>query len=210
MQRKMYQKRRLEIALSKLRPHPSPKAYLEQYTIPPNLAAEILYLAAYTYEDIVGKTVSDLGCGTGSLGIGAAILGAKEVIGVDLDVAAVKEAQHNASMLRVHKVTSWIVADIDVLRGTFDTVVQNPPFGVQRRTADRRFLQKALEVGEVVYSLHKSGMPNREFIKSLVRKCEGNVDGIFQMKLVIPPTFNFHRKRKYQVNVDLYRIVKRK
>lgn len=206
---KMYQKRRLEIALSKLKPHPSPKAYLEQYTIPPNLAAEILCLAAYTYGDIVGKTVSDLGCGTGRLGIGAAILGAKEVIGVDLDPVAVKEAKCNARMLRAHKVTSWIVAEIDALCGTFDTVVQNPPFGVQRRTADRRFLQKALEIGKVVYSIHKSGISNREFIKSLVRRCGGTVDRIFQMKLVIPPTFPFHQKRKYPVNVDLYRIVKR-
>lgn len=210
MQKKMYQKQRLEIALSRLKPHPSPKTYLEQYTIPSNLAAEILYLAAYTYKDIVGKTITDLGCGTGRLGIGAAILGANEVVGVDLDTVAIKEAKRNARMLQVHKVTSWIVAEIDGVYGTFDTVVQNPPFGVQLRTADRRFLQKALEIGKVVYSIHKSGTSNREFIKNLARRCGGTVDGIFQMTLFIPQMFPFHQKRKYPVNVDLYRILKGK
>jgi len=82
MQKRLVRKLDLEIALSKIEPHPSPKAYLEQYTIPPEVAAELLYIAAYTYDDIIDKTIADLGCGTGRLAIGSALLGAKETIGV--------------------------------------------------------------------------------------------------------------------------------
>jgi len=206
----MLQKHRLEIILSELKPHPSPKAYLEQYTIPSEVASEILYLAAYMYRDIVGKTVFDLGCGTGRLGIGAAILEAKEIVGVDVDALAVEVAKKNAEMAGVHNVSAWIVGDIDAICGSCDTVIQNPPFGVRQRTADRRFIKKALELSEVAYSIHKGGATNREFIKRFVERCGGSVAGIFQMKLVIPPMFAFHRKTKYSVDVDLYRIVKRK
>jgi len=63
----------LEKAISKIKPHPTPKAYLEQYTLPSETAAEILYIAAYTYNDIIDKTIADLGCGTGRLAIGSAL-----------------------------------------------------------------------------------------------------------------------------------------
>lgn len=207
---KMLRKRRLEITLSRLKLHPLPKAYLEQYTIPPDVASEILFLAAYIYGDIVGKTVFDLGCGTGRLGIGAAILGAKEVVGVDVDALAIAVARKNAAIAGVSDIIAWIVGDIDAICGSCDTVIQNPPFGVRRRTADRKFIQKALELSEVAYSMHKSGATNREFIKRFAERCGGSIAGIFQMKLTIPPTFTFHRKTKYSVDVDLYRIVKRK
>jgi putative methylase len=210
LQRKILKKRDLEIALSKIQPHPKPKVWLEQYTIPPDSAAHILHLAAFTFDDVVGKVVWDLGCGTGRLGIGAAILGAKEVVGVDIDLMSVEEANRSAKMFGVNDRTSWVATDVDSIHGSCDTVIQNPPFGVQRRTIDRRFIQKALEVGKVVYSLHKSGVDSREFINRFVRKCEGNVKGIFQMTLRIPLTFKFHSKRTYPVKVDLYRIVKGK
>ena len=210
MQRKISKKRDLEIALSGIKLHPEPKVWLEQYTIPPDSAADILHLAAFTFNDVVGKVVFDFGCGTGRLGIGATILGAKEVVGVDIDLMSVKEAKRSAKALGVQDRTSWIAADIDSIHGPCDTVIQNPPFGVQRRTIDRRFIQKALEVGKVVYSLHKSGESNREFINGFVRKCGGNVKGIFQMTLIIPLTFKFHDRNKYPVKVDLYRIVKGK
>lgn len=210
MQRKISKKRDLEIALSRIKPHPEPKVWLEQYTIPPDSAAHILHLATFTFNDVIGKVVFDLGCGTGRLGIGAAILGAKEVVGVDIDLMSVKEANRSAKAFGVHDRTSWVTADIDSIHGSCDTVIQNPPFGVQRRTIDRGFIQKALEVGKVVYSLHKSGAGNREFINRFVRKCGGNVKGIFQMTLRIPLTFKFHSKRTHPVKVDLYRIVKGK
>ena len=56
-QKRLVRKRDLERVLSKIEAHPLPKVYLEQYTTPSSVAAETLYLAAYVYDDIMGKTV---------------------------------------------------------------------------------------------------------------------------------------------------------
>ena len=204
--KKIVRKIDLEKAISKIEPHPTPKAHLEQYTIPPVTAAEILYIATYIYDDVINKTVVDLGCGTGRLAIGAALLGARETFGVDVDKVAVNAARKNAEIMDVKRKTRWITADIDVIRRTFDTVLQNPPFGVQRRRADRKFIKKSLELGRTVYSLHKGGKSNREFIKRFIERHGGRVTGMFPMKTNIPRLFEFHTKRKRTVQVDLYRI----
>jgi len=100
------------------------------------------------------------------------------------------------------------VGDIDVLQGNLHTVLQNPPFGVQKRSADRKFLLKALQLAPRIYSLHKGGESNRAFIKRFIEGHGGKVTGIFPMKLNIPKLFKFHTKRKYEVKVDLYRIIR--
>ena len=206
MQKRLVRKLDLEKAIAEIQPHPSPKTHLEQYTIPPDVAAEILYIATYIYDDIAEKTVVDLGCGTGRLAIGAALLGAKEVFGIDIDRLAVKTAKKNAEELKMGKKINWIIADIEALRGSFDTVLQNPPFGVQRKGADRKFIQKALEIGHKVYSLHKSGEGNRKFIKRFIEVHGGKVTGIFPLEMTIPKMFEFHTKRRHSLKVDLYLI----
>ena len=206
MQKRLVRKLDLEKAISEIRPHPSPKAYLEQYTIPPEVAAEILYIAAYIHDDIIDKTVIDLGCGTGRLAIGAALLGAKETIGVDIDKSAVRLAQKNAEKMGVEEKTLWITAEIEAIRGSFNTVLQNPPFGVQRRRADRKFIKQSLELGDKIYSLHKGGERNREFIKKFIEKRGSRVVGIFPMEMTIPWLFEFHRERRHKVDVDLWVI----
>jgi len=163
-------------------------------------------VATYVYNDIIDKTVVDLGCGTGRLAIGATLLGARETFGVDVDKVAVSVARKNAETMDAKEKTHWIIADINVMRGTFDTVLQNPPFGVQRSRADRKFIKKSLELGRRIYSLHKGGESNREFIKRFIERHGGRVTGIFPMKMDIPRLFEFHTKRKHRVQVDLYRI----
>ena len=111
------------------------------------MAADALHVAAYVFDDIIDKTVMELGCGTARLALGAAYLGAKEVFGVDVDSVPVKIAQKNAGLMAFKEKTNWIVGDISVVHGHFDTVLQNPPFGVQRRRADRPFIIKSLEIG---------------------------------------------------------------
>ena len=205
-QKRLVRRLDLERTLQQVEPHPSPKARLEQYTIPAAVASEILFIAAYTNDDVIGKTVVDLGCGTGRLALGSAFMGAREVVGIDVDVSAVRRAKESADKLSLREKLSWVIGDLDALHGKFDSVIQNPPFGVQRRTADRQFLLKALELASRIYSLHKGGEPTRTFIKRFIEAKGGKVTSIFQMKLDIPRMFEFHTKRKHEIKVDLYRI----
>jgi len=204
----MIPRKKLEMLLEKLKEHPEPQVWLEQYTIPARVAANILYIACYVYRDIKGKIIYDLGCGTGRLAIGAAILGARRVVGVDIDAKALRIARINSVIADVVNKVEWILGDIEYLSGKSDVVIQNPPFGVQKRGADRKFIVKALDLGSVIYSLHKSNEKSRMFIKNLVEEFGGRIDTVICLDLPLRPTFRFHRKRVHVVKVDLYRIVK--
>ncbi|MBS7611165.1 50S ribosomal protein L11 methyltransferase [Candidatus Bathyarchaeota archaeon] len=197
-------RRELEILLDKLKTHPSPSRFLEQYTIPAGLAARILSVATYVYNDISGKTVFDLGCGTGRLTVGAAILGANYVVGFDIDKVALEVAKSNAVKAGVSDKVDWVLCDIAKLEGYCDTVIQNPPFGTGFRGADSIFLRKALEIGHVVYTIHKS--ETDEFIRRLVEKYGGSISIVFKSSISIPRMFEFHRKRSYMFQVNVYRI----
>jgi putative methylase len=228
MQKRIVRKLELELLLSQIAPHPSPKPSLEQYTIPTDVAATMLHIAAYNYGDIVGRTILDLGCGTGRLAIGAAFLGAKQVVGIDIDGDAVKVALKNSAKTSFNERVQWIAGDIDAIHGNFDTVLQNPPFGVQRRRADRKFLEKALESGKVVYSLHK-GLDGDEalvkklkasranvvsaapspFLENFIEGHGGKIRAVYAMVMTVPHMFSFHTKKRREFAVNLFVIERR-
>jgi putative methylase len=228
MRKRIVRKLDLERLLAQARPHPSPNPALEQYMTPTSVAATMLCLAAYANDDIVGKSVLDLGCGTGRLALGAAFLGAEQVVGVDIDRASVKMSLDAARATRLRRRMHWVAADIGVIRGRFDTVLQNPPFGVQTRNADRGFLEKALKVGNVVYSLHKS-VHDSEAFRARLRHCGnglvpissspflskfiedhgGAIRAVYAVLMEIPHMFSFHVKKKHTFVADLY-VIERK
>jgi len=78
--------RQLEMRLERLQGFERPTARLEQYQTPAPVAARLLHHAAMQGA-IEGRRVCDLGCGTGILACGAALLGASAVTGVDIDPA---------------------------------------------------------------------------------------------------------------------------
>jgi putative methylase len=226
-QKRLIRKLDLERFLNQVKPHPSPNVNIEQYTLSESAAATMLYLVAYTHGDIEGKRILDLGCGTGRLALGAAFMGANSVVGIDIDKAAVKVAFENSVDVGLQDRMDWVTGDIDAVVGRFDAVVQNPPFGVQKRTDDRRFLEKALNVADAVYSLHnhpvtdkrliaqlRSGGGNplkveaSSFLNRFVEEHGGRVEAVYALLLTIPRMFDFHTKAKHEIAIDLYVIRK--
>lgn len=206
----MLSKKQLAIILSQLKTNPHPKPDLEQYEIPGELAAEIINYACLS-DDVEGKIILDLGCGSGRLAIGCSLMGAKKVVGVDVDEKVLKIFQENvkkAGELVGKNISNikWKNADIEDFRKRVDTVIQNPPFGIQKEHADRIFIKKALECGNKVYSLHRSYHKSREFISKYVENFGGKVENIIQYKFRLPHTFKFHEKPAVNFDVDLFVI----
>jgi len=202
-------KKHLAIMLSKVSGYPEPDVRLEQYTLMSEEASDILWIIEATFNDIKGKVVVDLGCGTGRLTIGSALLGASYAIGVDADKKALKVAAQSARMLGVSDRVSWILAFVPYVNLKADVVIQNPPYGVRKEGADRPFIEAAIKIAPIVYSLHKAGERNRKFIKKYVEGIGGRIDKIIPFEITIRPTFEFHVKKAYKVKVDLYRIIRK-
>jgi len=198
-------RKRLEILLSQLQGFPEPSADKEQYEISDSVAATMVFTAA-THGDIEDKQVFDLGCGPGRLAIGAALLGACTVTGVDIDSKVLNVAEQNAVQLGVQNCIKFVEQDIETITANVDTVLMNAPFGVQRVHADQPFLRKALEIGKVIYSLHLASEGGRQFITRFVSELGGQVSFIQEMTMALPATMPFHEKRKHIIKVDFYRI----
>ena len=193
--------RELEILLQQVKPHPSPSPTLEQYQTPARIAAEALYFA-HGKGDVAGKKVLDAGCGTGIFAIGAKLLGAEEVIALDLDEAALGVAMANARALGVD--VGLLTVDVADFPEKCDTVLQNPPFGAQRKHADAPFLEHALDVGHVVYTFHNA--ETEAWVEGRVSELGGVVTDRLRFAFPIPHTFDFHRKVVAEVPVTLFRI----
>ena len=69
-----------------------------------------------------GASLLDYGCGSGILAIAAARLGAREVLGVDIDPQAVSAAQSNAER---NEVSARFADSAREIKGQFDIVVAN-------------------------------------------------------------------------------------
>jgi len=137
--------------------------------------------------DLQGRRVLDPGCGNGVLGIAAGLLGAADVVGVDVDPEAIEVARRNAQRV-----------------GVPDTVLMNPPFGAQRRHADLPFLDRALEVGRVVYGFHNAKA--EAFVVRRIRSRGARVTDRLEYAFPIPRSFPFHRRDRERIPVVLLRV----
>ena len=200
--------RDLEMTLESMKGLDGYDVSLEQYPTPAPIAAAVLYAAQMEHDDITDKTVCDLGCGNGIFAIGAALLGAKRAIGIDVQSKALKASQMNSRSLGTEDTVDWILGDVSSLQlqCQVDTVVSNPPFGVKKRGADLRFLKKAISIAEVIYSMHLAGDKNREFLKNEIEELGAEITQLETFQFPIGRLFEHHKKQKHIVDVDLYRI----
>ncbi len=184
-------KKRLEMLLEKLDKVEAGNPEMEQYSTPADIASDMLWYA-YQRGDIEGKLVVDFGCGNGIFAIGAALLGGN-AIGIDIDEKMIQLARKNAEKMNVK--VEFIKMDVEQFNGKCDVVIMNPPFGAQyaNRKADRRFLKKAMEVSNVIYSLHLE--ESMGFIKKFVESGGFDFFVVKKYRFPIKATMPFHRSR---------------
>ena len=148
----MIDKLRLSLILGKFKEHSNPNYFLQQYMIKPAVAADILFMIK---KDIENNKVFDLGCGTGRLSIGSALLGAKSVVGYDIDKNVIEIAKENLKISEIEtgiplsKICKFKWMDVMEIEEKCDVVIQFPPI-----IRDIEFLKKAIEIGNKVFSIH--------------------------------------------------------
>lgn len=204
----MATKRSLATKLGVVAGFERPDAALEQYPTPPELAAHVVHLADL-HGDVEGRTVVDLGAGTGMLALAAALRGPARVVGLELDGDALDVALANERRVAASAPVHWVRGDatrppLSVAEPA--TVVMNPPFGAQdgNRNADRAFLGTASNVARVSYSVHNAG--SREFVEAFAADEGGEVTHAFAAEFRIEAQFDHHTEEARDVDTEVYRI----
>jgi len=196
-------KKHLEIQLQKVPSPEKPIPNLEQYMTPATIAADIIF-TAYQLGDIEGKTIIDLGCGTGIFSVGVQLMGAKKVTGYDIDKNLIKTANEYAKINKLD--IDFIVKDIKEIDTKCDTIIMNPPFGAQKsnQKADRAFIEKGFEISKIVYSLHLAD--TLSFLEKMISSLGGEITHQKNYLFPIKWMFDFHKKKVKEYETVLIRI----
>ena len=186
----------------------NPRADLEQYRTPPDLAAHLVHTADL-YGDVEDRVVVDLGCGTGMLALAAALRGPAAVVGLDLDPGPLATARENEARVGTTSAVAWLRADATRAPLCPDrptTVVMNPPFGAQagNEHADRGFLETAAEIADVSYSVHNAD--SADFVEAFVADHAGEVTHAFEATVDLPRQFDFHESDREAVDAEVFRV----
>lgn len=199
----------LGIFLSGLKTFSEPDLYSEQYSTDSETAASVLW-DLHISGLIEGKTVCDLGAGTGVLGIGALFLGAKECLFVERDDKAIKILKSN--LTRINKGKAIIInKDISSFcekdfKSKIDLVLQNPPFGTKKRNVDKEFLEKGFSMSNNVLSFHKSS--TERFIKAISRDYGFSICKRWDFSYPLKKSFLFHKSKIKYIDVSCFFFIK--
>lgn len=185
-----------------------PRADLEQYRTPPELAATLVHTADLQ-GDVAERVVVDLGCGTGMLALAAALRGPRLVVGVDLDPAPLATARTNERRVASSSAVAWVRGDATsapICPAEPTTVIMNPPFGAQagNEHADRGFLATAARLSSVSYSIHNTD--SETFVREFAADNGGAVTHAFRATIALPRQFDFHTTDGEAIDVEIFRI----
>ena len=194
----------------------NPKIELEQYCIDASSAVDLIYFAGFEFDDIKNRLIFDFGAGTGRLSIASAYFKATYVLSIDIDWSAIKILNKNILNLDLKHIIFPICSDIDKFeisnsilpRNLKITTIMNPPFGVQKKAADRVFLEKAFNISDVVYSVHLANVNVSKFISNYIKNFNWKIDYVYPFNMILERTFPFHSKKRKNINVEIYRFIK--
>ena len=193
-------KKELARILSGLDGFDDANAKLEQYSTDSEIAAETLWFL-HMSNCIEDKIVADLGCGNGILGIACLLLNAKKVYFIDKDEKVLKIAKKNFRKLGL-KNGVFLNKEVSAFSKKVDFVIENPPFGVQKKHADRAFLDTAMKLTDTIYSFHK--IESENFLR---KHCEGfKVKRLFEFNFILRKTLKFHKRERHYVNVGVFEM----
>lgn len=207
----MSKKKQILPILSAVPEIPNPSEYLEQYTTPPETAADFVW-EAFMRGDIEGRHIVDLGCGTGRLTVASLILGASRATCIDIDRDAVRLAREWVTR-NVEGVADFLVGDVAKalplrpIRGC--TVVMNPPFGIWRKGADAAFLGAAASVCDIIYSIHKYVPESMTYLSRLMAGRGFTCEIVKVADFPIRWFLERHRRRVKYVKVAYLRCISR-
>ncbi len=200
----IHSKSRLAIELSKLKVFDNPDANTEQYPTDSEVAADALWNANYQ-GDMDGKVIADFGAGTGILGVGALLIGAKKVYFIEKDEKALEIAKENYNAYEgVAGEAVFIHGDVQDFNEAVDVIIENPPFGTNKRHADREFLMKAFETAPVIYSFHKTS--TAAFVTKIADDNNYRITHNWKYAFPIKATQLFHKKKIHRIRVSCWRM----
>ncbi len=195
-------KKELAIMLSKLKTFANPKPSLEQYPTDSEAAAEILHFAEL-HDGLKNKKILDLGAGTGILGIGASILGANPSF-VEIDPEAISTLRENLSSLNIKG--KIILNSVSHIKEKADIIFMNPPFGIQKKHADREFLKKAFTLSKIIYSFHS--LDSEEFVEKQCEKNNFRITNRWHFDFPLKKTMAHHKTPVKRIKVVCFRMEK--
>lgn len=198
----------LAVFLSKLEVFKQPKENLEQYATDSEVAAQALWHASMLgwIED---KEIIDLGAGTGVLGIGCIVLGAKKTIFIEVDKNPLEILKRNL----IKSYEAGFEADYEIIQSDAlttdlkaDLVVMNPPFGTREKGIDARFLENAFKTAPRIISFHKTVTSN--FIEQISDKNNFFVKAKLDLDYPLKSTHDHHKKRIQRIGVTAWLLEK--
>ena len=160
--------------------------------------------------ELDGKVVADLGAGTGMLGIGALILGARKVFLVEKDRDAMAVLKQNLDSAAKKGIVGGeavpVLSDIADFNEKVDVVVENPPFGTRQEHIDRMFLGKAFSIAQIVWSFHKES--TSKFVEAFAKDSGFAASPPIKFRFPLHAAHEFHKRRIHRIDVSLYRLEK--
>lgn len=199
-------KKTLAVKLSKLKPFFKPKQNLEQYPTDSDVGATALWEA-----DLIGwingKEVADLGAGTGILGLGCLLMGAKNVFFVEKDADCLVTLKENIQNLsEEYELGKYEIVNKDIshFEKKVDLVVMNPPFGTKIKGADMKFLEIAMLISDKIVSFHKT--ETSDYISKFVHDRNYTVNQKIDLPFALKNTMSQHKKRIERISVTAWLI----